>query len=173
MNFLKINFTYYFLSRIGPSFQALLPVKIGFALLIHNDIPAVTQLLESVYRPQHFYVFHVDFRKVEWPDCHKFTELQKIWISPHQINSSPKLLAAGWKILNFWLLKQFFNKFTFVKQSGRSIERILSDSISYVWLKNDFPSLTMSSSYLKVNIRCQIVPLFIPIFHSQIRGHTI
>ena len=129
----------------------------------------MTQLLESVYRPQHFYVFHVDFRKVEWPDCHKFTELQKIWISP--IKSTA--LAAGWKILNFWLLKQFFNKFTFVKQSGRSIERILSDSISYVWLKNDFPSLTMSSSYLKVNIRCQIVPLSIPIFHSQIRGHTI
>ena len=38
-------------------------MTIGFAFLIHSDISAVMQLLEAVYRPQHYYTFHVDFRK--------------------------------------------------------------------------------------------------------------
>ena len=36
---------------------------IGFAFLVHKDIPSVIQLFESLYRPQHFYVFHVDWRQ--------------------------------------------------------------------------------------------------------------
>ncbi len=42
--------------------SSLIPVRIGFVLLVHQDVPAVLQLLEQIYRPQHFYVFHVDQR---------------------------------------------------------------------------------------------------------------
>ena len=41
----------------------LIPARIGFALLVHKDVPAILNLLESIYRSQHFYVFHVDKRK--------------------------------------------------------------------------------------------------------------
>ena len=43
----------------------LLPVRIAFALLLHKDVPAIMQLLLSIYRPHHFYVLHVDKRKEE------------------------------------------------------------------------------------------------------------
>ena len=36
-----------------------------FGFLIHADVPAVFQLFEAIYRPQHFYVFHIDARKTD------------------------------------------------------------------------------------------------------------
>jgi hypothetical protein len=44
---------------------ALLPARIAFALLVHKDVPAVMQLLIAIYRPQHYYVIHVDRRREE------------------------------------------------------------------------------------------------------------
>ena len=41
----------------------LVPARIGFALLVHKDVPIIVQLLQSIYRPHHFYVIHVDKRK--------------------------------------------------------------------------------------------------------------
>ena len=42
----------------------LVPAKIGFALLVHKDVPAVLQLLRVIYRPYNYYVIHVDYRQV-------------------------------------------------------------------------------------------------------------
>ena len=41
----------------------LLPVRIGFALLVHKDVQTILNLLDHIYRTQHFYVIHVDKRK--------------------------------------------------------------------------------------------------------------
>ena len=41
----------------------IVPVRIGFALLVHKDVPAIMNLLEHIYRSQHYYVIHVDKRK--------------------------------------------------------------------------------------------------------------
>ena len=41
----------------------ILPVRIGFALLVHKDVPTILNLLDHIYRSQHFYVIHVDKRK--------------------------------------------------------------------------------------------------------------
>ena len=49
----------------GYKYKNLLPVRIGFALLVHKDVPAILNLLEHIYRSQHFYVIHVDKRKKE------------------------------------------------------------------------------------------------------------
>ncbi|XP_076345847.1 uncharacterized protein LOC143244653 isoform X2 [Tachypleus tridentatus] len=40
----------------------LIPTRLGFVLLIHQDIPAVMELLQLIYRPYYFYVIHVDVR---------------------------------------------------------------------------------------------------------------
>lgn len=45
--------------------SAVLPARIGFALLVHKDVPAIMQLLLAIYRPHHYYVLHVDKRKEE------------------------------------------------------------------------------------------------------------
>ena len=44
-------------------YKNILPARIGFALLVHKDVPAILNLLEHIYRTQHFYVFHVDKRQ--------------------------------------------------------------------------------------------------------------
>ncbi|CAM1317785.1 Uncharacterised protein g6840 [Pycnogonum litorale] len=36
------------------------PAKLGFAILFHENVPAVIQLLSLIYRPDNFYVLHVD-----------------------------------------------------------------------------------------------------------------
>lgn len=41
----------------------------AFAFLVHSDISAVQQLLQAVWRPQHFYVFHVDVRQENERQC--------------------------------------------------------------------------------------------------------
>ncbi|XP_076054991.1 uncharacterized protein LOC143033436 isoform X2 [Oratosquilla oratoria] len=41
---------------------SLIPVRLGFVLLTHKDPPAIMQMLSLVYRPEHFYVIHVDYR---------------------------------------------------------------------------------------------------------------
>ena len=43
--------------------KSLLPVRIGFALLVHKDVQTILDLLDHIYRIQHFYVIHVDKRK--------------------------------------------------------------------------------------------------------------
>ena len=43
--------------------KSLLPVRIGFALLVHKDVQTILNLLDHIYRTQHFYVIHVDKRK--------------------------------------------------------------------------------------------------------------
>lgn len=40
-----------------------MPAIIAFALLVHADSLSVMQLLESIYRPHHYYVLHVDLQK--------------------------------------------------------------------------------------------------------------
>ena len=40
----------------------LVPARLGFALLVHKDVPAIINLLKHIYRPHHFYVIHVDRR---------------------------------------------------------------------------------------------------------------
>ena len=48
---------------IGYKQNNLLPVRIGFALLVHKDVQTILNLLDHIYRTQHFYVIHVDKRK--------------------------------------------------------------------------------------------------------------
>ncbi|XP_037091025.1 xylosyltransferase 2-like [Pollicipes pollicipes] len=43
----------------------LIPVRIGFLLLVHKDVSSTLQLLEQIYRPQHYYVVHADARAEE------------------------------------------------------------------------------------------------------------
>ncbi|XP_071793295.1 uncharacterized protein [Asterias amurensis] len=47
---------------LGDSKISLIPVKIGFLILAHNNPDAVGQLLKAVYRPYFYYVIHVDYR---------------------------------------------------------------------------------------------------------------
>ncbi|XP_038070880.1 uncharacterized protein LOC119739847 [Patiria miniata] len=41
---------------------SLVPAKLGFLILAHNNPDAVEQLLKAIYRPYFFYVVHVDYR---------------------------------------------------------------------------------------------------------------
>ncbi|XP_069183933.1 uncharacterized protein [Procambarus clarkii] len=43
--------------------KALIPARIGFLILAHKDPAALVQLLSMLYRPHHYYVFHVDRRQ--------------------------------------------------------------------------------------------------------------
>ena len=49
---------------VSYKYRNILPVRIAFALLVHKDVPAILNLLEQIYRTQHFYVIHIDKRKV-------------------------------------------------------------------------------------------------------------
>lgn len=40
--------------------QSLIPARIGFILLVHEKADIVMELLDLIYREQHFYVIHVD-----------------------------------------------------------------------------------------------------------------
>ncbi|XP_014681957.1 PREDICTED: uncharacterized protein LOC106821587 [Priapulus caudatus] len=40
----------------------LIPTRLGFMLLVHNKAELVMELLDLIYRKQHFYVIHVDTR---------------------------------------------------------------------------------------------------------------
>ena len=44
------------------SLAHLVPVRLGFVIMAHTGAAAVLQLLELIYRPQHFYVIHLDQR---------------------------------------------------------------------------------------------------------------
>ncbi len=50
---------------LGDSKISLIPVKIGFLILAHNNPEAVRRLLKAVYRPYFYYVIHVDYRADE------------------------------------------------------------------------------------------------------------
>lgn len=71
----EVNFSFNALPKRGPrpdmtkhkamladKHIGLIPVKLGFLILAHANAEAVAQLLEGVYRKQHFYVVHVDYR---------------------------------------------------------------------------------------------------------------
>ena len=49
---------------VSYKYRNILPVRVAFALLVHKDVPAILNLLEHIYRTQHFYVIHIDKRKV-------------------------------------------------------------------------------------------------------------
>ena len=48
---------------INYKYKDILPVRIGFALLVHKDVQTILNLLDHIYRSQHYYVIHVDKRK--------------------------------------------------------------------------------------------------------------
>ncbi|XP_022098278.1 uncharacterized protein LOC110983369 isoform X2 [Acanthaster planci] len=75
----------------------LVPAKIGFLILAHNNPDAVEQLLKAVYRPYFFYVIHVDQRADEVRQALR-EKAEQIGFSHQNIRVLPKerSFVASW-----------------------------------------------------------------------------
>lgn len=79
----------------SPS-RNLVPVRLGFNLMVHRDVPAILQLLELIYRPEHFYVFHVD-RRAAGVRADLEAELAYRYVTPNiRVLPANRSFVASW-----------------------------------------------------------------------------
>ncbi|CAL4101596.1 unnamed protein product, partial [Meganyctiphanes norvegica] len=75
----------------------LIPVRLGFLILVHKDPPALMQLLQLIYRPWHYYVFHVDVVRQDTRDNLK-SMINKLMPKANNIRVLPasRSFRASW-----------------------------------------------------------------------------
>ena len=96
----------------------LVPVRIGFALLVHKDVPAILQLLRVIYRPYNFYVLHVDYRKV-W----SYRNYKRNWVFATNSNFLTPLSFQPDGV-NLWYFKlNLFNLTEFISLKYPRLQR--------------------------------------------------